>query len=186
MTSRKIGIVVSSTRPTRIGPKVADWVAAQAPGRADVDIIDLAEVGLPFIADPDSPRLGNYVEPTTIAWAERISGYDGLVVALPEYNGSYPAVLKNAFDTLYAEWNDLPIGVVGYGWGAAADAAELLGRLLGRLQAVHLPGPGLKLGEHLTTEGEILDPAPADEVRALFDQVLAAADEQTEKTAVPA
>ncbi|GAA1855016.1 NAD(P)H-dependent oxidoreductase [Myceligenerans crystallogenes] len=178
MTTRKIGIVVSSSRPTRIGHKVAGWVHAQAPEGADVDLIDLAEVGLPHLADPETPRSGNYAEPSTIAWAEKIRSYDGLVITTPEYNGGYPAILKNAIDTLFAEWNGLPVGVVGYGWGAGADAARQLGEVLARVEAVVLPGPGLKFGEALTPEGEFLEAAPAAAAAALFEQIAAAAQDK--------
>lgn len=183
MTTRKIGIVVSSSRPTRIGHKVADWVAAQAPEGVDAEIVDLAEVGLPHLADPETPRMGNYVEASTIAWAERIGGFDGLVVTTPEYNGGYPAILKNAIDTLFAEWNGLPVGVVGYGWNAATDATRQLGEVLARVEAVVVPGPGLKFGEALSPEGEFLEGAPAAEVTALFDQVLAAVPEKAAASA---
>ncbi|WP_165700051.1 NADPH-dependent FMN reductase [Ornithinimicrobium ciconiae] len=177
MTSFTIGIIVSSSRPTRIGPKVAQWISELAPYGNEVDIIDLAEVDLPFLAEPELPSAGNYTQPTTVAWSERVRQYDGLIVALPEYNAGYPAVVKNAIDTLHAEWNGLPIGVVGYGWGAAAGSVKQFGEVLDRVQAVRLDGPGLKFGEDLTPEGEILQAAPEDAVRGLFDQINAAARE---------
>ena len=43
---------------------------------------------------------------------------------LPEYNRGYPAVLKNALDHLWYEWNSKPLGLVGYG-GAAGGARAL-------------------------------------------------------------
>ena len=178
MSTSKIGIVVSSTRPTRIGHQVARWVASLAPEGTDVDIIDLAEVDLPFLAEPEQPATGNYTQPSTIAWSERVRGYDALVITVPEYNAGYPAVVKNAIDTLHAEWNGLPVGVVGYGWGAAAGAVRQLGEVLDRVQAVSLPGPGLSFGADLTPEGEILDAAPADDVRSLYNQVLTAVREK--------
>lgn len=178
MSTHRIGIVVSSTRPSRIGHQVAAWVASRAPEGTDVEIVDLAEVDLPFLAEPEQPAAGNYTMPSTTAWSERIRGYDALIVTVPEYNAGYPAVLKNAIDTLHAEWNGLPIGVVGYGWGAAAGAVRQLCEVLERVQAVNLVGPGLTFGTDLTTEGEILDAAPADEVRGLYDRVVAAAREK--------
>ncbi len=38
--------------------------------------------------------------------------------------------------------------------------------------------PGLSFGQDLTPEGEILEAAPADDVRGLYDQVLAAVREK--------
>ena len=178
METQRIGIVISSSRPTRIGPQVARWVSTLAPEGADVEIVDLAEIDLPFLAEPELPATGGYTMPSTTAWSERVRSYDALVLTVPEYNAGYPAVLKNAIDTLHAEWKGLPIGVVGYGWGAAAGAVRQLGEVLERVQAVVLPGPGLRFGQDLTPEGEILEAAPADDVRGLYDQVLAAVRER--------
>lgn len=175
MTSHKIGIIVSSSRPTRIGPKVAQWISELAPYGTEVEIIDLAEVNLPFLAEPEQPATGNYTLASTVAWSERVKAFDALIVALPEYNAGYPAVVKNAIDSLHAEWKELPIGVIGYGWGAAAGAVNQFGEVLDRVQARRLDGPGLSFGQDLTPEGEILEAAPEEAVRGLYDQIVAAA-----------
>lgn len=169
----KIGIVISSTRPSRIGHKVAQWVAEQAPEGVQVEIVDLAEVALPFLADPSHPKMGEYTEPTTIAWAETVSSYDAMIITLAEYNGGYPAPLKNAIDTLFAEWNEKPIGVIGYGWGAAARAVTAIEPVLATVQAVQVPGPGLSFNTELGMDGEILADAPAAEVAALYGELAA-------------
>jgi NAD(P)H-dependent FMN reductase len=175
MSYPKIGIIVSTTRPARIGPKVAGWVAGLAPYGTDVEIVDLAAIGLPFLADAQMPAAGEYDQPSTLAWSERVSGFDALIVTVAEYNGGYPAVLKNAIDTLHAEWKGMPVGVVGYGWGGATAATGALSTVLDRLQTVRLDGPGLSFGEDLTPEGEILPAAPEEAVRGLYDQLVAAA-----------
>lgn len=177
MSSPKIGIVVSSSRPSRIGHKVAQWVSELAPYGIDVEIIDLAVIDLPFLAEPELPATGNYTLDSTIAWSQKVREFDGLILTVPEYNAGYPAVLKNAIDTIHAEWNELPIGVIGYGWGGAASATNQLGEVLDRVKAVRLDGPGLKFGQDLTSEGDILEGAPEDEVRGLYDQVTAAVSE---------
>lgn len=164
----RIAVLVTSTRAQRIGPTVARWVADQAPDDVEVEILDLAEVDLPFFAEDHSPKSGPGTLPQTKAWAATVDSYDALVITTPEYNGSYTAVLKNAIDHLHAEWVDKPVGVIGYGWSGGADAMELLARLLDRLGAARTDGPGLRLGEHLEVDGTPTDVAPADEVRALF------------------
>lgn len=178
MTTHTVGVIASSSRPTRIGHKVAEWVATQAPEGTDVEVIDLAEIDLPFLAEPELPATGIYSLDSTVAWSERIRGYDALIITVPEYNAGYPAVLKNAIDSLHAEWKGLPIGVVGYGWGAAAGAVRQLGEVLDRVQAVSLPGPGLSFGQDLTPEGDLLEAAPVEDVRGLYSQVLAAVREK--------
>lgn len=177
MSFPRIGIVVSTTRPTRIGPKVVQWVRDLAPYDAEVEIVDLADIDLPFFADAAQPATGDYDQPSTVAWSERVRRYDALILAVAEYNGGYPAVLKNAIDTLHQEWAGMPVGVVGYGWGGAAAATGALSTVLDRLQTVRLDGPGLRFGEDLSTEGEILADAPEEAVRGLYDQLLAAVRE---------
>lgn len=167
----RIGIVITSTRPTRIGHHVASWIADQAPEGVAAELVDLAAIDLPFLADPQHPKLGEYELASTRSWAETVSSYDGLVIALAEYNGGYTAPLKNAIDTLFAEWNDKPVGVVGYGWGGAARAVTALGPVLQTVGATQTDGPGLSFTEHLTVEGEILETAPAQQVRELLEQV---------------
>lgn len=171
--STRIGIVISSTRPTRIGDKVATWVAAHAPEGVEVELVDLREVGLPFLDEPAKPAMGDYVHETTRAWGEQVSSFDAMIFVVAEYNGGYTAQLKNAIDTLYAEWNDLPVGLVGYGFGGAARALNALEPVLDTVKARRVPGPSLVITEHVSPEGEILDAAPAGEVRELFDQVRA-------------
>ena len=52
---------------------------------------------------------------------------DGFLFVTPEYNHSYPAVLKNAIDHLYAQWAHKPAAIVSYGgFSAGYRAAEQL------------------------------------------------------------
>jgi NAD(P)H-dependent FMN reductase len=56
----RIGIVTSSTRPTRIGHHVAQWVASQAPDGVEVEPIDLRDLALPLLDEPEMPSSGQY------------------------------------------------------------------------------------------------------------------------------
>lgn len=164
----KIGIVISSTRPTRVGPTVARWIADQAPEGFELDIVDLAEQDLPFLAEPKLPAEGDYTQESTKAWSERVQQYDAMIFAVCEYNGGYSAPLKNAIDTLFAEWNDLPIGLVGYGFGGGARAMKALEPVLSTIKAIKVDGPEMAFGTALTPEGDMLPEAPAAEVRDLY------------------
>ena len=115
-TPPRIGIIIGSTRPTRICRTVAEW--AQGKLQRDgltFDLVDLAEIGLPFLDEPDIPAHGNYQHDHTKRWSERISGYAGFVLVFPQYNWGYPGVLKNAMDFLYKEWNGKPVSILCYG-----------------------------------------------------------------------
>ncbi|HWI31924.1 MAG TPA: NAD(P)H-dependent oxidoreductase [Microbacterium sp.] len=110
-------VIVASTRQARVGHTVADWVVSTAQSRGDltVDVADLQEIGLPFFDEAHPPMSGKYELPHTLAWAERVAAADAFVIVSPEYNGSYPGVLKNALDFLVAEWRGKRAAVVGYG-----------------------------------------------------------------------
>lgn len=164
----KIGIVISSTRPTRVGPAVARWIADQAPAGFQLDIVDLAEVDLPFLAEPKLPAMGDYTQESTQAWSERVQQYDAMIFAVAEYNGGYTAPLKNAIDTLYAEWEAMPIGLVGYGFGGGARAVRALEPVLSTVKAEKIDGPELAFGTALTPEGDFLPEAPAAQVADLY------------------
>ncbi len=130
-----IGVLVGSTRPVRIGRQLADAIADLARPEADVQILDLAQIALPFLDEPKMPSLADYVQPHTLAWKRTIDGVDAVVVVSPQYNGGYPAPLKNAIDTLYAEWRGKPILLVTYGYHGGNLAAEQLGGVLRRIRA---------------------------------------------------
>lgn len=174
MNQPRIGIIISSTRPSRIGDKVARWVQASTPEGATSEIIDLAEVNLPFFADLDTPRNGNYDTSETKAWAQTMDGFDGFIVALAEYNAGYPAPFKNALDSLYAEWSGKPFGIVSYGWYGGKRAVAALEPALANVGSVHLDSVNLTFNQDLAVDGTLLD-APEAALAKLWDDVTAAA-----------
>ncbi|SMY10591.1 NADPH-dependent FMN reductase [Brevibacterium jeotgali] len=137
----RIGIIVGSTRPVRIGRQIADAVADvvadltrdEFSGVTPV-ILDLREIALPFLDEPAPPSSGERTLPHSRAWSEAISEVDGCVFVTAEYNGGYPAPLKNAIDFLKDEWADLPGSIVSYGGAGGTSAAAQLRTVLTRLR----------------------------------------------------
>lgn len=171
-----LSIIVSSTRPGRIGDKVTSWVSAQAdPEQWQVTVLDLAEIDLPFFDEEDMPKNGNYAKPHTQAWASAIFESDAIVVVTPQYNRSFPAPIKNAVDYLFAEWQSKPIGIVGYGWTGAADARADLAKVLTHVQADVVGDLGLSFPEQLTVDGSVVDAGAeaTDELKGLLDALAA-------------
>ncbi|GAA1510997.1 NAD(P)H-dependent oxidoreductase [Sphaerisporangium rubeum] len=134
----KLQIIVASTRPGRVGLPVAEWVeeAARAHGAfEEVELVDLAEVNLPFLDEPHHPRLRTYVHQHTKDWSARIAGADAYVFVMPEYNYGYSAPLKNAIDYLHHEWAYKPVGLVSYGGVAAGTrAAQMIKQVVTTLK----------------------------------------------------
>jgi NAD(P)H-dependent FMN reductase len=109
-------IVVGSVRPGRVGLPIAQWVSAAAEAHGfDVDFADLAEIALPFMDEPNHPRLRQYTKPHTVAWSERVDAADAFIFVTPEYNHSFSPALKNAIDFVSSEWWRKPVGMVSYG-----------------------------------------------------------------------
>jgi NAD(P)H-dependent FMN reductase len=118
-------IIIASTRPNRVGVPVAKWFeqVAVAHGGFEVELVDLAEVGLPLLDEPHHPRLQRYEHAHTLAWSETVQRADAFALVMPEYNHSFNATLKNALDYLHVEWQHKPVGFVSYGGVAAGTRA---------------------------------------------------------------
>lgn len=118
-------IIIASTRPGRVGLPVAQWFArrAVAHGAFTVEVVDLAEIALPFLDEPNHPRLRQYTQPHTKAWSARVDAADAFVFVMPEYNYGFNAPLKNAIDYLHWEWQYKPVGFVSYGGVSAGTRA---------------------------------------------------------------
>ncbi len=121
----KLMIVIGSVRPGRVGRPIAEWFERRAHehGGFDVEVVDLAELGLPLLDEPAHPRLRQYTQPHTHAWSAMVEDADAFVFVTSEYNHSYPPALKNAIDYLHHEWKDKPVGFVSYGGVAAVTRA---------------------------------------------------------------
>ncbi|MDQ4501261.1 NAD(P)H-dependent oxidoreductase [Sinomonas sp. ASV322] len=132
----RIGIILGSTRPHRNGEQVAKWLFEAASRRTDAtfELVDLRDHPLPLLDEPLPPSLGRYENEHTRRWAEKIASFDGFVIVTPEYNHSTSAVLKNAIDYLYAEWNNKAVGFASYGSAGGVRAVEHLRLMAGELQ----------------------------------------------------
>ena len=118
-------IVIASTRPGRAGLPVGRWFADIARGHSgfEVDVVDLLELDLPFVDEPQHPRLRRYTMDHTLRWSASVDAADAVVFVTSEYNFGYPAPLKNAIDYLHDEWRHKPLGYVSYGGIAAGTRA---------------------------------------------------------------
>jgi len=119
----KVLAFVGSLRAASINRQIAELAAAVAPDGVTVTLFDgLAE--LPFyneeIDDAMNPQ-APAVAPVA-ALRAAASDADAALVVTPEYNGSYPAVVKNAIDWLSRPFGDgalkgKPLAVIGGSFG---------------------------------------------------------------------
>ena len=108
---KHIAIISSSIREKRNSHRVALYFKKFITENklATVEILDLKEYQFPLFTD--TLRLQPNALPQATEFAEKIKAASGVLIIAPEYNGGYPASLKNAIDLLYDEWHHKPIGI---------------------------------------------------------------------------
>ncbi len=148
----KIQIIVGTTRQNRFSEKAASYILQEAEKlkEIEVELVDLRDYPLPFYDEPVSPSMfemakHEYKNEVAKKWTKKIAEADGFIIIAAEYNHGYSAVLKNALDYVFKEWNRKAVGFVGYGNAGGARAIEQLREVAIELQlvpirnAIHIP-----------------------------------------------
>lgn len=119
------------------------------------------------------PAMGLSDDAAQRRWAAKIGAADGYILVSPEYNHGPSAVLKNALDYLYAEWNRKPVAFVSFGNTGGARAVEHLRciaielRMAPLREAVHIFNAGDKLTDGCFTG----DSREEKQLAQLFDSL---------------
>ena len=172
----KIRVIVGSVREGRISLPIAEWVMGQAADRTDMvtELLDLKKWDLPMFAEPFPPATGKYTGAKQRAWAGTIGPADGFILVAPEYNHGMSAVLKNALDTVSAEWAKKPVAFVGHGTIGAGRSVEQLREVTAALamaplsQALHIQNAtSMRDGDRFNG-----DEALARRLGRLFDELV--------------
>ena len=142
-------VIIGSTRQNRFSEKPARYIFDELKKKENiqVELIDLRDWPLPFYDEVISPAVnkGNYASELGKKWAAKVGEADGYIMVTPEYNHGYSAVLKNALDWVFPEWNGKPVGFVSYGNAGGARAIEQLRQVVIELEmvpirsAIHIP-----------------------------------------------
>lgn len=166
-----VAIISSSVRTGRVSHRVALYFQNYLTQNnlATVDILDLKEYNFPVFEE----RLKQQPNPSAeaIDFAEKVNKADGIIIVTPEYNGAYPASLKNVLDLLYPEWYRKPIAIstVSNGIFGGSQAITSLSFLLFKMKAWLVPAM-----------------CPMPKAQELFDEQGNPSDKQTlEKRVVP-
>ncbi|MCC7031082.1 MAG: NAD(P)H-dependent oxidoreductase [Chitinophagaceae bacterium] len=111
-------IISSSIRTGRKSDRVClyfkNYLESNHPGSAE--IVDLEQYNFPLFTE--RLRLLKDPTPEISTFAEKIRSADGILIVTPEYNGGYPASLKNVIDLLYEEWHRKPVAIATVSAGA--------------------------------------------------------------------
>ena len=174
----KLGIITGATRPGNVGTTVGEWVIENLSTRTDVEIKDLkvADFDLDLLNEPTMPGQANgeYENPKTVKWAEAVKECDAYVFVTAEYNAAPPAAMKNAADLLFVEWNDKPVGFVGYGFGGGQRSIKHWRDIVGNLKMKDVEATvniflGVVFPDGLFTPAE----GKADDLKKVVDELAA-------------
>jgi NAD(P)H-dependent FMN reductase len=123
MRRLNIPVVLGTTRRGRHSAHVASLMARLLGRREGVEtgVIDLADVPLPL------DDAGEAIKDPRFAAA--MAAADGLVLVVPEYNHSFPGVLKHALDSCLNEYVHKAVGIVGVSSGPFGGTRVIQGLL---------------------------------------------------------
>jgi NAD(P)H-dependent FMN reductase len=146
MANPKLAVIIGSIRPNRFADHPAQWITdiARQRGDFDVELIDLKDYPMPLFAEAASPLYAPSEDVVARQWQKKVAEFDAYVFTAAEYNRGPAAVLKNALDYAYTEWNNKPVAFVGYGGVGGARAIEQL-----RLNAIELQMAPIRTAVHI-------------------------------------
>ena len=145
-----LSVIVGSTRQGRFSERPARWILQHLKQRTSIDarLLDLRDFPMPFFDQPMPPAMPGrppYENEVVKAWTAEIARSDGFIFVTAEYNYGPPAVLKNALDWVYPEWNRKAAAFVSYGSVSGARGVQQLRETAIELQmapvrsSVHIP-----------------------------------------------
>src|SRR5580704_7703955 len=149
-----ISVIIGSTRQGRFSEKPAQWILQEFQKRPVIEarLLDLRDFPMPFLDEPVPPAMPGrppYENDVVKKWTAAIAQSDGFVFVTPEYNYGPSAVLKNAIDWVYPEWNRKAAAFVSYGGAAGVRSVQQLRETAIELQlapirsSVHIPPAAL-------------------------------------------
>jgi NAD(P)H-dependent FMN reductase len=95
-----IPLLLGTDRKERRSEPVAQWLIGEIGKRAEIEtkLFDVRNFKLP------QDNYGTAIAEQFPAWKDSITRADGLIIVTPEYNHSYPGVLKSVLDLLLEEY----------------------------------------------------------------------------------
>ena len=144
-----ISVIVGTTREARFSEKPAHWILEHLKKRQDVDarLLDLRDFPMPFFDQPLTPAMPGrpaFENEAVQRWTAAIGASDGYVIATAEYNYGPAAVLKNAIDWVYPEWQRKPVSFISWGSAAGTRSVQQL-----RVTAIELQLAPIRSSVHI-------------------------------------
>lgn len=167
-----IAIISASVRIDRKSHRVALYLKKflEEKKLADVNLVDLSVYNFPIFEE----RLSLIAAPTTdmLNFSASIKEADGVIIVTPEYNGGYPASLKNVIDLLYSEWKRKPVAISTVSAGAFGGSQVItsLQFSLWKIGALTVPAmfPVATIDKSFNEDGQPTDPEATDKRAGSF------------------
>ena len=184
-----ITIISASVRTGRNSHRVALYLKnyLTATNIATVNILDLNEFKFPVFEE----RLQYLPNPSAqiLKFTEGVKQADGIIIVTPEYNGGYPASLKNVIDLLYVEWKKKPVALATVSAGPFGGAQVTTALLfpLWKIGAWVVPAmfPTPKVQEAFDEQGNATDKAATDKrVKPFIEELVWCVEARKKMTAV--
>src|SRR6266850_1291138 len=163
-------VILGTTRKGRMSAHAARFIVEQIQKRPCVstDLIDLSDLPMPI------DDAGEEIKDST--FSNRMTIADALVIVTPEYNHSFPGLLKHVLDSCLKEYIHKAAGIVGVSAGPYAGA-RVIENLLPVLRELGLVcifwdvnfGPAQKAFD---ASGQLIDPSYIRRTDQFLDELV--------------
>ena len=168
----QIAIISSSVRTGRNSHRVALYFKKFLDERklAATEILDLHAYNFPLFEE----RLQYQESPSAavLDFAGKFRSADGIIIVTPEYNGGYPASIKNVIDLLTTDWKKKPVAIatVSDGSFGGTQVITSVQFSLWKIKAWTVPAmfPVPRVTETFDADGTALDKEVTDKRAELF------------------
>jgi len=145
-----IPVVLGTARQGRLSEPAANFVFGEVSKRNDIEteLIDIRKI--PIRMDDAGEALKNSQFSATVARS------DGLILVVPEYNHSFPGLLKHVLDTNLKEYIHKAVGICGVSAGPFGGA-RMIESLIPVLRELGLVA--IFWDVYFGTAGKLFDPA---------------------------
>ena len=122
MKNYTVAVIVGSLRKDSLNKQLALALQKMAPAHVQFNLVEIGDLPL-YNQDSDAEP----VVPAVQAFRDSVRAADAVLLVTPEYNRSYPGVLKNALDQGSRPWGQSvwaqkPVAIVGMSLGAMGTA----------------------------------------------------------------
>ncbi len=167
-----IPLVLGTNRKDRQSENVARWVFSKMEERKEIEpsLFDVRDFAMP------QDDYGTQIAHLFPEWRDAVIVADGLVLVVPEYNHSFPGVLKSVLDLCLKEYIHKAVAIVGvsagpFGGTRVIESLLPVVRELGltvTFTDLHFP----RVRSLFDEEGNMIDPAFEKRVGKFLDELI--------------